>query len=117
MTNLLQETKAAIQSSEHTEADIVFIGSEKTGHQCTWAEFCALADVEYDSGRGITQVAQDLVIVFSDGLKMWRGEDDCSEWWEYSTPAKLPAHALPIRTLLCPPARVGWVDLAVANNA
>ena len=112
MTNLLKETKEAIASSGHTEADIVFIGSESSGHQCTWAEFCVLADVDYDSGFGAAQVAQDLIVVFSDGQKLWRGEYDGSEWWEHSTPFKRPEATLPISTLLCPPERVGWVDLA-----
>jgi hypothetical protein len=116
MTNLLQETKEAISSSGHTEADIVFIGSEKSGHQCTWAEFCALADVDYDAGFGASQVAQDLIVVFSDGQKLWRGEYDGSEWWKHSTPFKRPETALPINALLCPPERVGWVDLAECSE-
>jgi hypothetical protein len=74
MSNLLQETKEAIASSGHTESDIVFIGSESSWHQCTWAEFCALADVEYDAGFGASHVAQDLIVVFGDGQKLWRDE-------------------------------------------
>lgn len=97
--NLLKETKDAIASSRHTEADIVFIGSEATGHECTWAEFCTLADVEYDAGFGAAEVAKDLCIVFSDGQKMWRGEYDGSEWWEHSTQFKRPEKALPIARL------------------
>ena len=115
--NLLEETKEAIVESGHVEDEIVFIGSEKTGHQCTWAEFCALADVEYSDGFGAAQVAQDLIFVFNDGQKMWRGEYDGSEWWEHSTPFNRPEVALPITSLLCPPDKAGWVDLAVCNPA
>ena len=93
---LLEETKDAIASSGHTEADIVFIGSEKTGHQCTWDKFCDLANVEYDAGFGAAQVAQDLRVVFSDGQQLWRGEYDGLEWWEHSTPFLRPDASLPI---------------------
>ena len=110
MTNLLEETKEAISASGHTPADIVFIGSEKSGHQCTWEQFCALADVEYDSGYGGTEVATDLIVVFSDGQKMWRGEYDGSEWWEHSTPFKRPDKALPITSL------IGWRSLEDCNK-
>ena len=72
--NLLQETREAITESGHNETDIVFIGSEKTGHQCSWQEYCTLADIEYDSSFGAPEVAGDLIIVFSDGQKLWRGE-------------------------------------------
>ena len=116
MSNLLQETKEAIESSGHNETDVVFIGSEKSGHQCTWGEFCQLADVEYDSGYGSSQVAQDLIIVFCDGQKLWRGEYDGSEWWEHSTPFKRPDTTLPIQSVLCPEEKVGWVDLAECNE-
>ena len=108
MTNLLDETIAAIKDSGHAEADIVFIGSEKTGHQCTWDQFCVLANVEYDAGFGGQKVAHDLIIVFSDGQKMWRGEYDGSEWWEYSTLFKRPEAAISIPSLFCH----GWSDLA-----
>jgi hypothetical protein len=115
--NLLQETKEAIGLSGHTETDIVFIGSEKSGHQCSWDEFCVLADVEYSAGFGAAEVAQDLIIVFADGQKLWRGEYDGSEWWEFSKPLQRPDVALPIKTLVCLPEQGGWVDLAECNEA
>ena len=116
--NLLQETKEAIKESGHTEADIIFIGSENSGHQCTWEEFCVLADVEYDNDYGAQEVAQDLIIAFKDGQKLWRGEYDGSEWWNYSTPFKRPHVALPIKCLVVEgTGRVGWVDLAEINEA
>lgn len=110
MSNLLKETKIAIKESGHTPTDVVFIGSEKSGHQCTWDEFTILANVEYDSGYGADQVATDLIIVFSDGQKMWRGEYDGSEWWNHSTPFVQPAEPKPIKRLITP--NVGWDSLA-----
>ncbi|MFA6066909.1 MAG: hypothetical protein WC707_07035 [Candidatus Babeliaceae bacterium] len=99
MTNLLEETKEAIKDSGHKIKDIIFIGSEETGHQCTWNEFLKIADIQYDSGFGGQEIAEDLIIVFSDGSKMWRGEYDGSEWWNYSTPFKMPKEKLSIKKL------------------
>ena len=110
--NLLQETREAITASGHAENDIVFIGSEVTGHQCSWQAYCTLANIEYNSGFGAAEVATDLVIVFSDGQKLWRGEYDGSEWWEHSTPFVKPEQSLPITRL------TGglWASLAVLNK-
>lgn len=115
--NLLKETKETIAASGHTEADIVFIGSEESGHECTWDEFCLLADVEYDDGFGAQEVAEDLIIVFSDGQKLWRDEYDGSEGWMYSTQFKRPEKALPITRLTVNKTNfVGWADLADLNE-
>lgn len=108
--NLLRETIEDIKKTGHKPSDIIFIGSEKSGHQCTWKEFTKLADIEYDNSYGGTEIAGDLIIVFSDGVKMWRGEYDGSEWWEYSSPFKQPEVKLPIRTLK------GRYDLAEINK-
>lgn len=117
MTNLLHETRDAIGRSGHTEKDIVFIGSEKTGHSCTWEEFTELANIEYDSGFGAAEVAQDLIIVFSDGAKMWRGEYDGSEWWEFSTPFKRSEETKPIKRLTVQGTdKVGWESLESLNE-
>lgn len=50
--NLLIETKDAIKRSGHNLNQIMFIGSLKTGHSCTWKEFKKLADVDYDNDFG-----------------------------------------------------------------
>ena len=107
--NLLQETVEWIEQSGHKPEQIIFIGSEKTGHACTWDEFTKLANRDYDSGFGAQNVASDLIIVFSDGMKMWRVEYDGSEWWEYSTPFKMPEETKPIERLFT--RGVGWDDL------
>lgn len=108
MTHLLTETLADILESGHTPADIVFIGSVKTGHRCTWEEFQTLADVEYDASFGAAKVATDLVIIFSDGTNMIRGEYDGSEWWQYYPKLTPPEEVLPIRVLT----GASWPDLA-----
>ncbi len=113
--NLLEETIEDIARSGHAVEQIVFIGSERSGHSCTWDEFRSLADVTYDDGFGAQIVALDLVIVFSDGTKMWRHEYAGSEGWEYSTPFKMPKHLKPMSRLVANEAEVGWVTLANMN--
>ena len=116
MTNLLSETSQDILKSGHTADDIIFIGSEESGHQCTWDEFKKLADQVYDSGFGAQKVATDLIIVFKDGTKMWRGEYDGSEGWDYSSPFKKPLFFCPIKTLFIGDEDVGWMELKEINK-
>jgi hypothetical protein len=97
--NLLTETLEAIKNSGHAQTDVIFIGSEESGRCCSLDQFKILADQEYDDGFGGQEVARDLVIVFSDGAKMWRGENDGSEWWNFSTPFVKPANTKPIDNL------------------
>jgi hypothetical protein len=97
--NLLEETKEDIKDSGHKAEDIIFIGSEETGHSCTWKQFEKLADFKYNNGYGSAQIATDLIIVFSDGTKMWRHEYDEAEWWSYSKPFVMPKKLLPITKL------------------
>ena len=99
MDNLLKQTLEAIRESGHIINDIDFIGSED-GYECDWDTFKKLADQEYDSGFGSANVATDLIIVFRDGQKMWRGEYDGSEWWEYSTPFTRPKNPKPLKRLI-----------------
>lgn len=117
MANLLEETKEAIKGSGHKVKDILFIGSEETGHNCTWKEFKELANVEYDSGFGAVKVAQDLIIVFNDGAKIWRGGHDGSEWWDFSTPFKMPKELKPIKRITVDGTdKVVWCDLEELNE-
>ena len=97
--NLLEETLEAIEDSGHTIDDIIFIGSEESGHSCSWEQFKVLADKEYGNGHGSSLVAVDLIIVFSDGQKIWRYVDEENEGWEYSTPFQKPSQELQIESL------------------
>ena len=97
--NLLEETIEAIKQSGHEIEDIVFIGSQSSGHSCTWSEFVFLANRYYDKGYGSQEVAFDLIIVFTDGSTMWREEYDGSEWWRYALQFKMPTETKPIKTL------------------
>jgi hypothetical protein len=113
--NLLQETVEDIKRSEHTVEDIIFIGSEESGYYCSWEEFRVLADRDYDNDYGASKVAVDLIIVFADGVKMWRGEYDGREWWEYSTPFQFPQSAKPIKSLFA--RGTGWESLEDIHSA
>lgn len=114
MTNLLTETIEDIRQSGHEPKDIVFIGSENSGHSCTWDEFTVLANIEYYNGFGAQEVASDLIVVFSDGAQMWRDEYDGSEKWAYSSPFTMPAETKPIKRLIAQD--VGWSSLADMQN-
>lgn len=111
--NLLQETIEDISNSGHRIEDIIYIGSEESGHCCDWEEFKILADIEYYDGFGAQEIASDLVIAFSGGAKMWRHEYDGSERWEYSRPFVAPKEKKKIKTL-----RNGsmWCDLSEMNT-
>jgi hypothetical protein len=110
--NLLKETTEAISDSGHTPEQIVFIGSRASGHECTWAEFQALANVEYDNGYGPQEVASDLEIAFTDGATMTRREYDGAEAWQFSVPFTRPSGGKPITRLIVPNGLVGWCTLA-----
>jgi len=84
--NLLAETLDAIQRSGHTPHDVVFIGSLDAVYSCDWETFVKLADADYYDGYGSPEVATDLIVLFSDGRKMWRAEYDGSEWWDFDSP-------------------------------
>ena len=100
MRNLLKETIDNMALNGKTVEDIIYIGSSETNHACTWAEFSVLANVEYHDGFGAQEVARDLIIAFSDGTRMQRGEYDGSEWWDYVPLFKAPAETQPIRKIV-----------------
>lgn len=111
--NLLQETIEDIEASGHTVDDIIFIGSETSGHSCTWDEYTKLANIEYDEEYGGQEIASDLKIVFKDGADMTRGEYDGSEWWQYSRPFVMPTELKPIKCLC---GGNGWNSLSDLNK-
>ena len=116
MANLLKETLEDIKLSGHTIMDIIFIGSEESGYYCNWEEFTKLANQEYDDGFGAQEVATDLIIVFSDGSKMWRHEYDGSERWDYSTPFEMPQKVKQIKSLFVNSDDIGWQTIAEIND-
>lgn len=100
MINLLTETIDAIHAAGQTPQDIFFIGSPEAGHRCTWAEFEAMADFEYDEGYGLQNVARDLVIVFTDESRLERTNYDGSENWVHVKPFAITDKVYPIKALV-----------------
>ena len=111
--NLLEETKEAIKNFGQDISNIIFIGSQESGHECSWELFEVLANREYDSGYGGQEVAEDLIIVFKDGTRMLRGEYDGSEWWECLKPFSRPKEFHQIRSLF---PKTCWRTLSETNN-
>lgn len=95
-SNLFDETVNAIIKSGHKKNDVVFIGSEITGHSCSWLEFESLANRDYDNDLGCQEVARDLIVAFSDGGKLLRISYDGSESWSYDPPFVKPEITKPI---------------------
>ena len=83
MTNLLEETKEDIRSSKHTQADVAWVGSRDGRFAVSWEAFTQMANIEYDSGYGGQEVADDLVVVFTDGSWLERSEYDGAEGWRF----------------------------------
>ena len=109
--NLLAETLEALTEMKRDPQSIIFIGSEDTGHCCTWEEFQVLADIEYDDGFGAQEIASDLIIVFSDGFKLERHEYDGSEYWVTQKPFIMPEITKPIVRLSVPESKIGWMTV------
>ena len=112
--NLLNETIEVMKENDLDSWDVMFIGSEYSGHCCTWEEFKTLADYEYDNGFGSPKVAEDLIIVFNCGSKMTRDEYDGSEWWDVHKPFNKPESTQYIRKLFAD--GIGWETLEKING-
>lgn len=85
---LLTETQEEFDDIGKSAVDVAFIGTASGAESCTWAQFEALADREYDSGYGGAEVRMDLVILFGDGTWLERSEYDGAEGWEYKRSPK-----------------------------
>ena len=111
--NLLQETLVFLLHYGYTLQDLIFLGSEQTGHSCTWEEFCILADIKYDKGQSPQEIACDLIIVFADGAIVRRIEYDGAEKWKLTRPFVMSAEKKPISKLI---SEEGWQTLEEING-
>ena len=80
--NFLDETREAIEKSDHNLEDIMFIGSNDGKYRISWNDFIDIADFDYDNGYGCTEIASNLIVYFKDGTYIFRNDYDGSEWWE-----------------------------------
>lgn len=120
MENLLNETIEVLAKNNKTIEDIKWIGSNK--YRVDIKKFIEIADVQYDSGYGAPQVAEDLIIV---GENWWleRHEYDGSEWWEYKSFPVMPDKEIELKALTIDQAEnlgfdvsCGWENLKKINN-
>lgn len=84
---LLAETVKVLVDNGKTTDDVLWVGFDAEFH-CTWGEFVAASNFNYDNGYGGAEVDTALKVV---GADWWleRGEYDGSEWWDFKTiPAK-----------------------------
>lgn len=95
--NLLEETKRVLKDCGHTLSDIVWIG--RGNYRIEVDRFIELANVNYDNGYGIEEVATDLIVV---GADWWleRHEYDGSEWWEYKAMPQMPKEVKNVNSVL-----------------
>lgn len=113
-TNLLQETLNAIAAGGKTPADVRWVGSFDGRYTITWAEFEQLADIEYDSGYGGQEIANDLVVV-GDDWWLTRSEYDGSECWAINTKPLLCAVVHPF-TRVTDPENACWASIEEMNR-
>ena len=120
MENLLKETIEVLRDNGRSEKDVLWVGTKT--HKITWENFKEIADVEYSSGFGAPEVAQDLIIS-GNGFWMDRGEYDGSEWWNFNEPISEPTETLEIKALTVGQAgslgfqvSCGWEDLLTING-
>lgn len=97
MVNFLEETMGFVKE---IGMEPIFIGLADTNVSMTWEEFQKRANFEYDDGYGTNEIPLDLIIGFSDGSFLQRGEYDGSEWWEYIKPFKMPENCVYVESTL-----------------
>lgn len=98
MSNLLEETKRELSMRGLSFDDVRWVGSSE--YEINLDDFIRLADVEYDSGYGGQEVAEDLLIV-GDDWWLSRGEYDGSEWWDFNRKPKKPENIIQNPVALC----------------
>jgi hypothetical protein len=92
--NLLKETLQVLQEANKSPADVQWVQWEQ--FFCSWPEFAAAANFEYDPGYGGAEVVVSLKVVGSDWW-LERGEYDGSEWWDFKTlPTKPDIARVPV---------------------
>ena len=99
--NFLNETLQVIEDNNQVVENIIFIGIEQTGEQCTWGTFTTLANICYEDNCTGGEILSDLIIVFNNEDIMRRnGECDGGEWWDFYKKFKLPKHTLELESVL-----------------
>ena len=100
--NLLEETTRVIKENGKRVSGVLWVGNSKA--RTTWNKFAPIANIDYDSGFGGTEVSEDLLVV---GKDWWleRHEYDGSEWWEFKTLPVKPKKLIKLKALTMGQAR------------
>lgn len=83
MTKIVEETIEDLKDLGYNESDVLWVGSYDGKFAMSWEEFSdKFKNLEYDSGYGAQEIADDLVVV---GENWWleRNEYDGAERWEH----------------------------------
>jgi len=97
MTNLLQETVAALHENGKTTQNVLQV--QLRDKACSWNSFAEMASVfNYNASYGIAYVNLDLIVI-GKGWWLERGEYDGSEWWIFRTTPSLLASGTPLTSL------------------
>lgn len=108
--NLLEETIKALEDNGKSTVDVEWIGCNE--FKISLADFMRLANVEYDEGFGLQNVAKDLVLVGED-FYLERLCYDGSEKWVMKMIPKEPSEMRPITSLI---SKEGWETLKQINE-
>lgn len=88
--NLRMETAEILLANSKTAGDVRWVQfGRNPSFCCTFEEFVAAANFDYDNGYGGAEIDGALKVV-GDGWWLERGEYDGSEWWEFKTMPKKP---------------------------
>ena len=89
MTNLIKETIEWLDDLGYEESDVLWVGSRDGEFAMSWEEFKdKFKNLEYESGFGRQEIADDLVVVGEDWW-LEREEYDGAECWAYKKSPKL----------------------------
>jgi hypothetical protein len=112
MMDLLKETIESLTASGKTPAEVKWVGSKDGAIAGSWADFAAIASVDYDNGYGGQEVAKDLVVV---GADWWleRAEYDGSEWWKFKSIPQLGQEPCAFKRVKC---ERSWASLETCQK-
>ena len=96
--NLKQETLDAMAVNGMVIADIAYISNRNLNQIMSVEDFFQLADREYNNSASGNEVNTELLIVFTNGDRLVRGNCDNNEWWEFiqAVPTMPPPIATPL---------------------
>ena len=91
MKNLYVETIRAIEVSDHTTAEVDWVGTLDGKAAMLWEKFADIANINYNEQLRAPGIPLDLCIIFTDRSWLERHKDYMDEYWIYRfTPHRRP---------------------------